>query len=115
MDRPFGREHRLIAFHPDVARLAYFTHEMTDSVFFGNFEIEISLHTTAVHVGRHRVPYAARSKLGHTHLELAGRQYLVHQHLIDITMVGAFQRAHFSHYRIGFRHFAVGIVAMCSQ
>ena len=84
-------------------------------MLFGNLEIEVGFHTTAVYVGRHRVPYTSRSQFRHTHLQLAGGQHLIHQHLIDITVVGAFQRTHFSYYGIGFRHLTVGIIAMCSQ
>ena len=82
---------------------------------FGNFKVEISLHTTTVYVSRHGIPYTSRSKFRHTHLQLAGRKHLIHQHFIDVTMIGPFQRTHLGNDCIGFRHFAVRIVAVCSQ
>ena len=81
-------------------------------MIFRNLKVEIGFHTTAVNVRRHRVPHTARSKFRHTHLQLASGQYLINQHLIDITVIGAFQRTHFSHHRVFFRHFLIGIVAM---
>ena len=44
-------------------------------MIFGNFEIEVGFHTTAVYVCRHRVPHTSRSEFRHTHLQLAGRQH----------------------------------------
>ena len=82
---------------------------------FGNFKVKISLHTTTMYVSRHGIPYTSRSKFRHTHLQLAGRKYLIHQHFIDVTMIGPFQRTHLGNDCIGFRHFAVRIVAVCSQ
>ena len=115
MDRPFGRQYSLVTLHPYVAGFVNFAHEVANCMFFGYFKIEVSFHTTAVHMCRHRIPYATRSKFRHTHLQLAGRQYLIHQHLIYITMVGTFQATHFSNYSISLRHFLIGIVAMSSQ
>ena len=112
VDRPFGRKDSLVALHPHMTGFVYFAHKVANSMIFRNLKVEIGFHTTAVNVRRHRVPHTARSKFRHTHLQLASGQYLINQHLIDITVVGAFQRTHLSHYRISLRHFLVGIVAM---
>ena len=112
VDRPFGRKDSLVALHPHMAGFVHLAHKVADSMVFRNLKVEISFHTAAVDVCRHCIPHTARSKFRHAHLQLAGRQHLIYQHLIDITVVGAFQRTHLSHYRISLRHFLVGIVAM---
>ena len=115
MDRPFGRQNSLVAFHPDMTGFIHFAHEMADSLVFRDIEIEISFHTTAVHVRRHRVPYAARFQFRHTHLQLAGRKDLIDDHLVDVAVVGHFQRAHSGNHSVSLRYFFIRIVAMCSR
>ena len=112
VDAPFWREHRLLVMHPDMTRLLWLTHKMTDSLVLGQLEIEVSLHTTAMHMCRHRVPYAASSQFRHTHLKLTGRQHLIHQHLVDIALVACLQRSHVSHHSIRLRHLLTGICGM---
>ena len=115
VDRPFGREHGLIALHPDVARLVDFAHEVAHGLVLGHFEIEIGLHAARVHVCGHRVPHASGQQLGHAHLQLAGRQHLVHEHLVDVAVVRPFERTHVGHHGVGFGDLLVGVVAVCGQ
>ena len=91
------------------------THKVAHSMLFRYFKIEISLHTTAMDMCRHRIPHTSRSQFGHPHLQLTGGQHLIYQHLVDITMIRTFQRSHFSNYSIGFSHLFIGIIAMSGQ
>ena len=85
---------------------------MAHGLVFGHFEIEIGLHAARVHVRGHRVPHASGQQLGHAHLQLAGRQHLIDDHLVDIPVVRPFERAHVSHHGVGFRDLLVGVVAV---
>ena len=58
------------------------------------------------------VPYAARHQLGHAHLQLAGGEHLVYDHLVDVALVRSLQRTHVGDYGVGLRHLLVGIVAV---
>ena len=112
VDAPFRREHRLLVMHPDMTRLLRFTHKVADGLVLGQLEVEICLHTTAMHMCRHRVPHATSSQFRHTHLQLTGGQHLIHQHLIDVTLVARLQRSHTSHHSIRLRHLTARIGAM---
>ena len=94
VDGPFGRQHCLLAAHPQVARLVRLAHEVADGVLLGQLEVEVCLHATAVHVCRHGVPHRAGLEFGHAHLQLARGQHLVDNHLVDDTVVRPFERAH---------------------
>ena len=61
----------------------------------------------------HRVPYAAGSQFRHTHLQLAGRQHLIDNHLVDITLVGHLEASHMCYYGVCFCNFLVGISSVC--
>ena len=109
---PFGRKYCFLAFHPYMACFGRFSHKVTDSVAFGNFKIEIGFHATAMCMGRHRIPNTPGLQFGHTHLQLTGFNNLTHQHFIDVSMIGTFERTHFGNDSIGFRYFFIGTVAM---
>ena len=64
-------------------------------MFLGNLKIKIGFHAAAVHMCRHGIPHASRLQLRHSHLQLTSRQHLTYQHLVNATMVRAFQRARF--------------------
>ena len=68
-----------------------------------------------MHVRGHRVPHASGQQLGHAHLQLAGRQHLVHEHLVDVAVVRPFERTHVGHHGVGLRDLLVGVVAVCGQ
>ena len=112
MDGPLGRKHRLVAAHPDVTRLVHLSHEVADSLVVGHLEVEVRLHTAAVHMCRHGVPHAARGELGHTHLQLAGRQHLIDEHLVNVALVAHLQTAHVRYNGISLGDQFVGIRAM---
>ena len=109
VDAPFGREHGLLAVHPQVARLLRLAHEVTDGLVAGQLEVEVDLHTTTMGVGGHGVPHTAHGQLCHPHLQLTGGQHLVHQHLVDVALVRHFQTAHVGHHGILLRHLPAGI------
>ena len=110
VDAPFGRQHSLVAAHPDVTGLVYLTHEVANGLVVGHLEIEVGFHTATVHVSGHRVPHAAGGQLGHTHLQLASGKHLVHDHLVDVALVAHLQTTHVSHHGIGLGHFLAGIL-----
>ena len=83
---------------------------MAYSLVGGHLKVEISLHTTAVHVGRHRIPYTTSGKFGHTHLQLACGQHLINYHLVDIALVAHLKRTHVSHYSISLCYFLARIL-----
>ena len=56
-------------------------------------------------MGRHRIPDAARLQFGHPHLQLAGGQYLLHDHPVNHTVVALLERAEFEDNGLFTRHF----------
>ena len=60
----------------------------------------------------HRVPHAAGQQLGHAHLQLAGRQHLIDDHLVDVAVVRTLERTHVGHHGVGLRDLLVGVVAV---
>ena len=83
-----------------MARLLDLAHEVAYSLVVGHLEVEVRFHTTAVNVCRHRVPHATRSKFGHTHLQLAGRQHLINEHLVDVAFVAHLEATHVRYHGI---------------
>ena len=51
-------------------------------------------------MGRHGVPGAAGSELGHTHLQLAARHDFLYQQAVDGALVALFEAAEVHHHRI---------------
>ena len=98
-----------------MTRLIDFAHEMAYRLLFRYLEIEIRFHTTAVHMRRHRIPYATRVEFGHAHLQLAGRQDLIDEHLVDITFVTHLEASHMGYDGIRFGYFLIRIGAMCGR
>ena len=63
-------------------------------------------------MGRHGVPYASRGEFGHTHLQLAGGEHLVDDHLVDVALVAHLERTHVSHYSVLLGNLLAGIGGM---
>ena len=82
-------------------------------MLLGYLKVKVSLHTTAVYVSRHGVPYTTGSQLGHTHLNLAGGEHLIDEHLVDVTVVGTLKRTHVGYYGIGLGHLLARIAGVC--
>ena len=62
---------------------------MKDYIVLRNLEVHVDLHSSLVSMCRHRVPYTARLKNGHTHRQLAGLQNVRMDELVDHTLVGS--------------------------
>ena len=73
---------------------------MRDSLTLGQIEIVVGLDTTTMCVRGHGIPYSTRIELCQTKLQLAGTllQHVVHDELIDRTVVGLFHGSHWSPY-----------------
>ena len=84
-------------------------------MFLGNLKIKIGFHAAAVHMCRHGIPHASRLQLRHSHLQLTSRQHLTYQHLVNATMVRAFQRARFGNDGICLGNLFIGIITMCGS
>ena len=92
VNRPFGRHDRLFVGHPYQTLLLRLAHQVANHVPFGQIEIEVSLDTPAVHMGRHRVPNTAGLQFGKAHLQLAGSlfEHIFHDQLVDYAVVALF-------------------------
>jgi hypothetical protein len=76
-----------------VTRLGGLSHHVEHGRVLGHVEVEVDLHAPVVHMARHGVPEAARLELGHAHEELAGRQHVGNQELVDRAAVARFGRS----------------------
>ncbi|MNP57953.1 hypothetical protein D3C76_1528240 [compost metagenome] len=63
-----------------LIRLAH--HVENGGIVF-HVEVEVDLHAALVGVAGHGIPQAALFQLGHAHHQLAGRQHIRHQVLVD--------------------------------
>ena len=71
MDRPAGRQDRLLVRHDQVRVSFGSPMRCTTRASSSEIEIEVGLRAAVVRVARHGVPHAARLKLRHAHDELA--------------------------------------------
>ena len=55
-------------------------------------------------MSRHSIPNASWSKFCHTHLNLASREHLVNEHLVDVAVVRTFERTHVSNNSVSLCH-----------
>lgn len=83
MDGPARGDHRLLVVDQQVTGLVRLTHHVEHGGIVLHVEVEVDLHAALVGVAGHGVPQAALFQLGHAHHQLAGRQHVRHQVLVD--------------------------------
>ena len=98
--------------YPHVAGFLRLAHQVQNPLVFRNIEVEISFHPAIVYVGRHGVPYTARSQDGQSHHQLATADAFKVNVFVNGAFVGRFNRAHLHGRSFFLEQASSGIVLM---